>query len=157
MTFASADIAQGTVLSAQIMAQQLAAIGVKVNIQQITVTTFFGTEYLKRAFAIGGPWNYFPYLPNVASATLTGAPFNETAFSNSKYDQLFHQATATLSAQGRQEIIREMQQIDYDQGGYIIPFFPPIIDGYATTVNGLRPYQGGLPLGNFHFQDLWKE
>jgi peptide/nickel transport system substrate-binding protein len=153
--FASADIGQGTILSAQVLAQQLAAIGVKVQIQQLTVTTFFGTDYLKRPFTIGGPWNYFPYLPNVASATLTSAPFNETAFSDAKYDRLFHQASSTLDIQLRRELVHEMLRIDYDSGGYMIPFFPPVIDGYADHVHGLTPALSGLPLSNFRFQNLW--
>ena len=37
----------------------------------------------------------------------------------------------------RNEIAHEMQMIDYNEGGYIIPFFPAVIDGYAPNVNGI--------------------
>lgn len=153
--FVSSDIGQGTTLSAQVMAQQLAAVGVKVSIQQVTGTAFFGSQYLKRPFTIGGPWAYDPYLMNVAQATLTTSAFNETAFNDPHYNRLYQQGVATLDLALRKEIIHEMQTIDYATGGYMIPFFPPIIDGYAANVHGLLATLSGLPLNNYNFADLW--
>jgi predicted dehydrogenase len=45
-----------------------------------------------------------------------------------------------------------MQQIDYDQGGYIIPVFPPVIDGVASTVHGVEPTKTGAPLNNYNWR-----
>ena len=35
-----------------------------------------------------------------------------------------------------------MQQYEYDLGGYIIPFFGDLIDGYAAKVQGSHAEQG---------------
>ena len=48
-----------------------------------------------------------------------------------------------------------MQRIDYNEGGLIIPFFPPVIDGYGANVHGLVPSKGGLSLNAYDFKRLW--
>ncbi len=146
-------LAQGTVQAATVLAQQASAAGVTINLKSITGTAFFN-DYLKWTFA-QDYWYYNPYYPQVAQATLGTAPFNECHFSNSNYNKLFNEGLATLDATKRADIAHEMQQIDYTEGGYIIPYFPPVIDAYATQVQGLVPSKTGLPLGGFNFKELW--
>jgi peptide/nickel transport system substrate-binding protein len=129
------DIAQGVVNMAQVYAQQAAAAGINAKLRQITVTEFYGPNYLKWVFA-QDYWYYSSYFPQVNQATLPASPFNETHFNNAKYKNLYAQGLATLDVSKRTEIAHEMQMIDYNEGGYIIPFFPSVIDGYAANVNG---------------------
>jgi peptide/nickel transport system substrate-binding protein len=152
----TADIAQGTVRAAQVFAQQALAAGVKVNLRPVTVIDFYNpSSYLKWVFA-QDYWYYNFYLPQVALATLPPpAPYNETHFRNPAYDALYRQAIAAVDASKRTELAREMQRIDYDDGGYIIPFFPPVIDGYGTNVHGLIPSKGGLSLNGYNFGRVW--
>ena len=48
----------------------------------------------------------------------------------------------TTDAAKRIEIEHEMQKLEYDIGGYIIPFFGGLIDGYAAKVQGAQAEQG---------------
>jgi hypothetical protein len=50
-----------------------------------------------------------------------------------------------------------MQQYEYDLGGYIIPFFGNLIDGYSSKVQGLVPSKGTLNLDSFGhgFRTIW--
>jgi hypothetical protein len=50
-----------------------------------------------------------------------------------------------------------MQKLEYDIGGYIIPFFGDLIDGYSDKVKGLRPSKGTLNLDSFGhgFRTIW--
>ena len=150
----SSDIGQGTIQAAQVLAQQASAAGIKINVNQVTVTDFFGTSYLKWVFAQDF-WYFNFYLPQVSLATLPTAPFNECHFDNPAYDSLYQQAIATVDPAKRTELAHEMQRIDYAEGGYIIPFFPPVIDGYGSNVNGLVPSKGGLSLNAYDFKQLW--
>jgi peptide/nickel transport system substrate-binding protein len=150
----TADIAQGTVRAAQIFAQQALHVGVTVNVRRVPVSEFYGANYLKWGLA-QDYWYYNFYLPQVSLATLPTAPFNETHFHNDAYDALYRQAIATVDASKRAELAREMQRIDYQDGGYIIPFFPPVIDGYGTNVHGLVPSKGGLSLNGYDFSRVW--
>jgi peptide/nickel transport system substrate-binding protein len=150
----TSDIAQGTVLAAQVLAQQAAAAGITVSVNNVTVNDFYGTNYLKWQFA-QDYWFYNFYLPQVSLATLPTAPFNETHWDNARYDSLYRQAIATVNDSLRTELAHEMQQIEYDEGGYIIPFFPPVIDGYGTNVGGIVPSKIGLSLNAYDFKGVW--
>ena len=143
VTLVTSDIAQGTVLAAQVFAQQASEAGVSVSVDDVTVNEFYGTNYLKWPFA-QDYWFYNFYLPQVSLATLPSAPFNETHWDNARYNSLYAQAIATVDPALRTEIAQEMQRIEYDQGGYIIPFFPPVIDGFGANVGGLVPSKIGL-------------
>lgn len=150
----TADVAQGTVLAAQVFAQQAKAAGVNVQLDKVTVTDFYGSNYLKWPFA-QDYWYYTYYLPQVSDATLPNAPFNECHFDDPRYSALYTDALRIVDATARRDIVHEMQQIEYDQGGYIIPYFPPVIDGYGASVHGLTPSNVGISLGNYDFSRVW--
>lgn len=150
----TSDIAQGVTNMAQLFAQDAAKAGVKVNLRQITVTEFYGPNYLKWQFA-QDYWYYQPYLPQVQQATLPGAPFNECHFDDPRYIKLYSEALATLDTSKRAEITHEMQSIDYNDGGYIIPLFPPVIDGYAPNVQGTVRSKTGSSFNLADFEHMW--
>ena len=161
VTMQSSPVAQGTTLLAQVLKQQAAPAGITINIDPVTVTSFYGSEYLKWTFALDY-WYYADYLPQVSEATLPDSPFNETHFASPdppkkgpEYIKLYNEATATLNVSKRAEIAHEMQMIDYNYGGYIIPYFPPVIDGYAKRVGGVEESLTGLSLSNYGFQKMY--
>jgi peptide/nickel transport system substrate-binding protein len=150
----TAPIAQGVVTSAQALAQQASAAGIKINIRQVTVTEFYGANYLKWPFA--QDWSYYDfYLPEVTLVFLPTSPFNETHFNDPTYTNLYKEAVAAVDPHKRRDLAAEMQQIDYARGAYILPFFPPVIDGYAANVHGLVPSKSGLPLNGYNFRNVW--
>ena len=154
VTLVTSDIAQGTVLAAQVFAQQASQAGVTGSVSDVTVDEFYGTNYLKWQFA-QDYWFYNFYLPQVSLATLPTASFNETHWDNSRYNSLYAQAIATTDTSLSIELAHEMQQIEYNEGGYIIPFFPPVIDGFGANVGGLVPSKSGLSLGAYDFKNVW--
>lgn len=156
VTLVTSPVAQGTTSAAQVLAQQAKAAGVKVKLDEVDVTEFYGPNYLKWTFA-QDYWYYAFYLPQVSDATLPSSPFNECHFDNARYNALYQEALRTVDRSKRTDIVHEMQLIDYDQGGYIIPYFPPVIDGYAASVHGLAPSKVGVSLGNYDFSEVWKQ
>jgi peptide/nickel transport system substrate-binding protein len=150
----TSDIAQGVVQSAQVLAQQASAAGVTINIRQVTVSEFYGPNYLKWPFA-QDYWFYLLYFPQVADSMVPGASYNETHYDNPTYFKLYDSALRTTSEAKRKEIATEMQQIDYDSGTYIIPQFVPVIDGHATNLNGVHSSRTGQSLGNYDFKNMW--
>lgn len=130
------------------------AAGVKVALDKVTATDFFGPSYLKWTFAQDF-WGYYGNLPQVGFATLPASPYNETHWDDPRYIALYTEALATVDDAKRTEIAHELQRIDYESGGYIIPYFPPLIDGHTTQVQGLAPAKVGRPLFNYDFKILW--
>jgi peptide/nickel transport system substrate-binding protein len=153
-TLVTSDIGQGTVQAAEVLAQQASAAGMHINVSDVTVNDFYGPGYLKWVFAQDF-WYYNFYLPQVSLATLPTSPFNETHFDNPAYTKLYQEAIATIDPARRRELSYEMQRIDYTEGGLIIPFFPPVIDGYGANVQGLVPSKAGLSLNSYDFKQVW--
>jgi peptide/nickel transport system substrate-binding protein len=145
--------AQGAIEAAQIFKQQAAQAGVTINLRQIT-TTAFDNIYTKVTFA-NSFWFYNPYFEEVGLATLASGPFNETHFNDAKYAKLYGQGLATTNQATRTEITHEMQTIDYNTGGYIIPCFIPIIEALSTKVHGDKPGKSGLSFNNWDLKSLW--
>ena len=124
----TANIAQGTVAAATVMAQQAKDAGISINIRMTTPTELYSKQYLSWPFAQDF-WYYTPYLPQVVQAFLPTSPYNESHFDDPAYTALYKQASATLDAAKRADIADEMQMIDFMQGGWIIPSILPSSTG----------------------------
>jgi peptide/nickel transport system substrate-binding protein len=154
VTFVTAPMGQGAVQTAQVLAQQAKAAGVNISLRQVTVTDFFGPNYLKWGFS-QDTWQAFPYFPMVAFGELKSSPANETHFNNPTYQKLFNEGLATTEVAKRKQIAFEMQKIEYDSGGYIIPFFSPTIDAYGKNVHGLSEGKTGVPFNQHNYTKVW--
>jgi peptide/nickel transport system substrate-binding protein len=151
--------AAGMVETATVFANQAQAAGVKINV--INDPNYYGNQYLKLAFSIDF-WGTRAYLNQVQQGSLPTSPYNETHWppksgTGSNFESLYNQALASTDPAKRVEIEHEMQQIEYNIGGYIIPFFGGLIDGYAARVKGLKPSKGTLNLDSFGhgYRTIW--
>jgi peptide/nickel transport system substrate-binding protein len=146
-------VATGTVAMATVLSQQAKAAGVTISLKTVDPGTFFGPNYLQWTFSQDF-YNYSPYLSQVAESLLPTSPFNETHWNLPRYGQLYRQANATADAGVRKEIEHEMQQIDFNQGGYIIPAFIDALDAYSTKITGYAAARVGQPLSDFNFEQF---
>lgn len=149
----------GMVESATVFASQAKAAGVTANVKN--VPNYYGTDYLKLAFSVDY-WGTRNYLSQVAQSTLSSSPYNETHWppktgNGSNFDSLYQQALAATDQGKRAELEHEMQKIEYEEGGYIIPFFINYIDAYSTKVKGLAESKGTLNLDSYGhgFRTIW--
>lgn len=58
--------------------------------------------------------------------------YNETGYSNPRYDELFNLQGSELDKQKRIQMVWEMQQIIHDDVPYIIPYYPFAVQAYRT-------------------------
>jgi peptide/nickel transport system substrate-binding protein len=147
----TSPVATGTVAMATVLQQQAKAAGVTINLKTVDPTTFFGPNYLHWTFSQDF-YNYSPYLAQVAQSLLPTSPFNETHWHLQKSIDLYHQANATANSETRKEIEHEMQEIDFNEGGYIIPAFIDALDAYSTKITGYSAARVGQPLSDFDFE-----
>ncbi|HEU5385482.1 MAG TPA: ABC transporter substrate-binding protein [Streptosporangiaceae bacterium] len=152
VTLTTSAIATGTVAMATVLAEQAKAAGVKINVSNVPSGTFFGKQYLQWPFA-QDYYNYFPYLPQVAESMLKDSPFNETHTNDPTYTKWYDQAnaTATGSSLGK-ELLFEMQNFDFNKGGYIIPAYVDALDAYSTKIAGFQAARIGQPLSDFDME-----
>lgn len=67
-----------------------------------------------------------------------------------------NQANATASGSPLQkELLRKMQEFDFNEGGYIIPAFVDSLDAYSHKIRGYTPARIGQPLSNFGMENWY--
>jgi len=148
------EIAPGEIQTAQVFGTQAQDGGINVEVIKQPTTEFFARSYLKVPFAMDW-WAYEPYLVTAGQATVTDAVFSATLFSDPTYDKYYDEATQTLDENLRTELIHKMVEIDWKEGGNIIPMNYPVIDSWADNVHGIVPSVLGQALSNFQFQNFW--
>ena len=150
----TSPVFNGVVEAAQVFAEQAKGAGVNVKVRKVDTGTFYDPDkYLKWPFAQDF-WASRVYLAQVAQGDLPNSPFNETHWGKGKFESLINQARGTVDEAKRKEILHEAQQMQYDQGGYIIPYFSNIIDAYSSKVSGFVPAKSGFPFGNYWLKNV---
>ena len=146
--------APGMVQAAQVFATQAKKAGVNVNVVQQTTTDYFANSYLKVPFS-QDYWQTGTYMFTAGQALAPGAPFNFTEFNDPEYNALYAQALAELDQAKRTDLIHRMAHIEYDRGGYIIPYFFPVIDAASPKVGGVKENANGYSPGGNDFANFW--
>lgn len=147
---------------AQVFAQQAKAAGVTVNVKILDSGAFYGDQYLKWTLSTDF-WGSRNYLSQVAAGSLPSSPYNETHWpdgANKRFLSLYNEARVTADRKKQTAILREMQKMEYDAGGYIIWGFSTLLDGYNTKLKGLKAGDKGvLPLNAFGhgYRTIWYE
>lgn len=150
----SSGLGYATLPQAQVFAEQASSAGVKVSVSSLSTGEYFSHYYLQGALS-NDYWPYSPYLLQVAQENIPSAPFNETHWDDPQYTKLYEEALATLDFNQRTDIIHEMQTIDYNSGGLIVPYFVPVIDGLGKEIRGVEPGISGYPLANYNWGPVW--
>jgi peptide/nickel transport system substrate-binding protein len=135
----------GVVQMSEVFVQQAKAANVTVNLRRVDPGTFYGDQYLKWTFAVDW-WGVTPYLGQVINADGPAATWNETHFDHPQFNSLFQQALQELDPDKRCDIQKEMQRIQYEEGGYIIPYHPNVVDAATAATTGWQPWKTGDPL-----------
>lgn len=142
----------GMVEGATIFAQNAKAGGVKVTVRNVDGGTIYGDQYLKWPFS-ADYWGTRNYLQQVAAGVLKTAPFNETHWDAypgyKRFESLYRQALAAVDDRKRAQIIKEMQRMEYQDGGLIIWGFKNLTDAYSSKVGGFKVDRGTLNLNKY--------
>ena len=102
-----------------------------------------------------GYWYDLPYAAQCIITMTKGAGQNESHWGNPRWDALWLQLNRTSDPSSYRDIIHEMQAIEWNEGGYIIPGFYNEVDAVAPDVQGLAVPNTKGPLGGPHFERGW--
>jgi peptide/nickel transport system substrate-binding protein len=157
-TLVTGPIKTGAVEMAQVLKQQASAAGININLNNITSGAFYGPNYLKWTFAQDW-WSGYPYLRQAGYSMVPGAPWDETHWAagpyGAQYLRIYKEALSTVDKPRQQELAHELMKMDYDNGGYIIPAFNPIIVGQAPSLKGVVSQKTGDPWIDWRFRMMW--
>ena len=121
----------------QIMVENWAQAGIKVNIQTLPASVFWGrwTEY---PFSFTA-WGHRPLGMMVLSlAYRSGAPWNESSFSNDRFDELLTEIGGTIDPDERKEIMAKLMTIMREEGPIVQPFFMQVATAFNKRVKGMK-------------------
>ena len=120
----------------QVMVEDWAKAGIKVKIQTLPASVFWDrwTEY---PFSLTA-WGHRPLGMMVLSlAYRTGAPWNESSFSDAEFDSLLTDIGGTVDPEERREVMAKLMTIMRDRGPIVQPFFMQVATAYNKRVKGM--------------------
>ena len=154
----TAPVLDGLVDAAALFQQQAREVGVTVDVNRIDPGTYFSVtpgRWLSYPFSssfwVNGTATLALYYLNVLSQD---APYNETGWNREESDSLLFDAIGTIDETEATEKWREVQRLQYEEGGYLIYANQTYIDGLAKEVRGLEPSKASW-LSGFELHDAW--
>lgn len=151
-----AEVIPGMTRMMEVYQEQAKAGNVNISLSVVPVGQLYGPNLFKWRTGVDW-WIYFPYMAYAGASMIKGAFYNETHFSNAKFDRLNAECNATTNKRLQKELVSEMQKIDYDLGGTMIPFYTPACDVYGAGVHGGVTSKFGQPFNFWDFKHLWKD
>jgi peptide/nickel transport system substrate-binding protein len=141
----TSDVAPAMTESSTLIAEQAKAVGVTINIKKTPADQYYTGPYLKTPFACTS-WGGRPMVTFFGLALVSNAPYNETQWKRPAWDRQLLRAYAEPEEAARHEILVDLQQQLWDEGGYIIWGFPNTLDATSSKVKGIvgsviRPLQ----------------
>lgn len=130
---------------ATIMQQQWEAACIDVNILVRPENVYYGdNEWLDQELGLTGYGSRPIPQQFLIEAYISGAPYNESNFSDPELDALVAEAGVTTDQAARAELYHQIAGIFADRGPIIVPFFAPMIGAVSSRVQGLdmNPFPG---------------
>ncbi|MBA3324250.1 MAG: ABC transporter substrate-binding protein [Rhodobacteraceae bacterium] len=133
-----------------VVAAQMRDAGMNVKRTVLPGNTFWN-NWLGYPFS-ATEWNMRPLGVQVYFlAYRSGVPWNETGFSDARFDELLDQALALPDPDGRRELMIEMEQILQDSGVIIQPYWRNTYRHMTADVRGLVMH----PTFEIHLERTW--
>lgn len=143
----TAEVVPGIKDSVTLLAQQLQAVGVTLNVTDVDPSTIytsnagmisqtqvFATYYINRPFPMHAPLY-----------TAGTSPYNFSAWNDDAYNALLGEISTTPDADARQDLLDQAQQLLWEQGGDVVWGFAYDLAVHTSKLSGVKMSQS-LPL-----------
>ncbi|MDE5446769.1 ABC transporter substrate-binding protein [Bradyrhizobium sp. CSA207] len=139
----------------QLLQQSGRQIGLNFNLQRVPSDGYWTNHWGKDPM-------FFGSVPQKAGADITftlffkgGGAYNESHWSNERFDSLLIEARAESDTNKRREMYGEMQRLVHDSCGVCIPVFASYLDAHVSNLKGLRPIPTGSLMGYNFAESIW--
>lgn len=147
----------GATESAALLQESAKAAGFNITIKKEPADGYWSNVWLKSDFMAA----YFGTRPTpdmvFSIFYKSGAPWNESHWSNEKFDKLLVEGRLTDDFDKRKAIYDEMQKMAHDESGIAIFMMPSIIDAYTSEVKGAGPDGVRTMMGARIAERVWLE
>lgn len=124
----------GAVDAAVLMSEKAAAAGITINVDRVPDDGYWDNIWIKSPFC-ASYWGGRPVEDQMlTTAYVSGAAWNESSWSNARFDELLVAARSELDETKRREMYHELQQIISFEGSTIIPMYNNYVMAVADTV-----------------------
>jgi len=123
--------------AAQVMVEDWAKAGIRAKLE-VMPESLFWDRWMDFPFSLT-PWAHRPLASMVLNlAYRTGAPWNESAFSNPDFDELLTQLNGTVDPDDRADITGRLMDIMREVGPIAQPAFMQVAAAYNNRVKGFE-------------------
>ncbi|MEM0923091.1 MAG: ABC transporter substrate-binding protein [Pseudomonadota bacterium] len=152
----SADAAYpGAVDAAQLFAASAAEAGITIKVQRAASDGYWSNIWNAKPFC-SCYWGGRPVEDQMFStAYQSGVPWNDTAWSNERFDELLIKARAELNEDSRRAMYYEMQEILHNDGGLIAPMFASYVSAISNKVEHGEQVASNWSLDGERWMERW--
>ena len=111
------------VATALVLAENAKEIDINITVKQLDGASFFNEEYTERHFFGGDQWPSGPIFLISSLADGPNAGLDQIRWRDAEYLELWKQASNTLDAAARHEIMVKLQEILFERGAWIVPVY----------------------------------
>lgn len=131
----ASDAAFAGAVDAAVLYQESAKkAGIKVNVVREPDDGYWSNVWTKKEWCMCY-WSGRPVEDMMFSvAYAKGAPWNDTHWSNDKFNKMLKDARAELNDKKRRQLYTDMQALCRNDGGTIIPMFNQIVEGHSAKL-----------------------
>lgn len=156
VNLSAADAAYAGAVDAAVLFQNSAKkAGISINVKREPNDGYWSDIWMKKPFSAvywgGRPTEDLMF----TLAYQSGAAWNDTFWSNARFDQLLIEARAELDDEKRRAMYYEMQQIVNQEGGAIIPMFANYLFATSDKVGYSSKFATNLDLDGERWAERW--
>ena len=144
----------GAVDAAVLIKEQAKKAGININVVREPDDGYWSNVWIKKEWVMCY-WGGRPVEDMMFSvAYADGAPWNDTFWSNKRFNELLVMARAELDEDKRRKIYAEMQEICRNDSGTVVPMFNQIVEASsAKTAHG--PISAHMALDGMRNAERW--
>jgi peptide/nickel transport system substrate-binding protein len=135
VTLYASEIQPGALTMATAYKAMAAQAGVVVTIDNIPLSTYWDTIWLKQPMGLSS-WGVRAPAQGLPLAYTCNASFKETHWCNKQYDRLLNQASATLESVKRAALYKQAEQLLAEDGGVINVLFFENLSALRSRCSG---------------------
>jgi peptide/nickel transport system substrate-binding protein len=155
VTLHTSEIVPGFVEAATLFAEMAKDAGVTVNVKKEDPNAYFDTSKIYTKLDFGQSyWTYASLGIWYEQALLSDAIWNETHWRDPSFDERIRAAQAAATEEEAVQLWHDVQEIQYNEGGYIVWANLEILDAVGNHVQGVVP-SAWFNLGGWNYRDVW--
>ena len=144
----------GAVDAAVLIKEQAKKAGIKINVVREPDDGYWSNVWIKKEWCMCY-WGGRPVEDLMFSVAYSdGAPWNDTHWSNKRFNELLVDARAELDEDKRRKMYGEMQEICRNDSGTVVPLFNQMVEASSDKL-GHGPMSGHMAIDGMRNGERW--